>query len=69
MMIKVNDKIVNCDNCKNKTKNYIISINKKKFCLCGNCLNIFYKEIGGYLVPKSPKSILKKDNRIKFERF
>jgi len=57
-----------CFICKNEA-NFKIKFNKKEFTICKNCLNNLYSEIGGYILPKSPKSILTKDNRIKNERF
>ncbi|MBE5745759.1 MAG: hypothetical protein E7359_00515 [Clostridiales bacterium] len=68
-MIEINEKITICDKCKQKNKNYQIILNKKKIFLCNDCLNLLYKSIGKFVVPKSPQSILKKDNKIKYERF
>ena len=33
------------------------NIFKHNFCLCKNCLNIFYKNIGKFITPKSPKNV------------
>ena len=63
------ENLINCTNCKTKVEGYKILINKKKICLCEKCLNALYSEIGKNLLPKSLKSILKKDNRILRERF
>lgn len=68
-MITINEKLLICDRCKTKNKVYQLNINKKKILLCNHCLNILYQEIGKFIIPKSPTSILKKDNKIVDERF
>lgn len=69
MMINFKVKTKVCDYCKNKDKIFELNIGKKNVYLCDKCLHVLYSELGTKLVPKSPTSILKKDNRIKDERF
>lgn len=54
-----------CYFCKVKqNKIYKILNNKKDIDLCDKCLKILYEKIGEKILPKSPTTILKKDNRI-----
>lgn len=36
------------------------NIFKHNFCLCKDCLNVLYKNIGKFVTPKSPKNIISK---------
>lgn len=68
-MIEKTKKECECNFCKERTEVFKFLKSKKKFLICSNCLNILYTEIGKLLIPKSPTSVLKKDNKIKIERF
>lgn len=48
---------------------YKIVAHKKDFDICKGCLNNLYEDIGETLTPKSPESVLKKENRIIKEEF
>ena len=48
---------------------YKIVAYKKDFNICKGCLDNLYNDIGKTLVPKSPESMLKKDNKIKEKEF
>ena len=67
-MINKIDTIKPCYCCKNKA-NFKMQLNKKEFYFCKDCLNNLYSNIGKFIMPKSPESLLKRDNRIKNERF
>ena len=68
MMINKNLHI-KCLDCKSKDEGYEIILGNKKYCLCENCFKNFYTVMGKMVLPKSPTSILKKDNKVKIERF
>lgn len=47
----------NCTNIATVSVGYK-NIFKHKFCLCKDCLNKMYKNIGKFVTPKSPKNII-----------
>lgn len=67
--LKIN-KPINCTICGLKVRDfYKIVANKRDLDICKGCLQNLYAEIGETLTPKSPESVLKKDNRIIKEEF
>lgn len=63
-------KTTNCTICGLKVSEfYKIVANKKDLDVCKGCLSNLYINIGEILTPKSPESVLKKDNRIIKEKF
>ncbi len=50
------------DNCKNIATVCVTykNIFKRKFCLCKDCLNKMYKNIGKFVTPKSPQNVIVK---------
>ena len=55
-----------CENIAIATVKYR-NIFKHKFCLCKDCLNKLYKNIGKFITPKSPKNLMIK--RLKEEDY
>lgn len=65
-LIKKNKKY-KCSLCNTKTE--VLKVELLNKLICKNCADILFKNLSKILVPKSPKSVLKKDNIIKIERF
>lgn len=55
-------KIKKCeqDDCKNLAIALVSykNIFKHNFCLCKDCLNLLYKNIGKFVTPKSPRNVV-----------
>lgn len=58
-----------CFLCKSKEQLFDYSECDKKIYICKDCLEKLYLFAQKQILPKSPKSIISKDSRIKIERF
>lgn len=68
MRIKLNIK-KSCCLCESKEQLFNLDCGEKNILLCQKCLENIYAFAQKKLLPKSPKSIMSKDSRIKNERF
>lgn len=63
-------KAINCTICGLKVSEfYKIVAHKKDLDVCKGCLDNLYINIGENLTPKSPESVLKKENKVIKEEF